>query len=59
VSQLYRSGTNIRTRDLLLLVAAALLTMLIVIALLEPFRLYWSAVWESVRNTWFHLRSVL
>jgi len=59
VSQLYRSGTNVRARDLLLLVAAALLAMIIVSALLEPFRVYWGAVWESVRNTWFHLRSVL
>jgi uncharacterized membrane-anchored protein len=58
VSQLYRRA-DVRTRDLLLLVAAALLVMIIVSATLEPFRVYWSAVWESVRNSWFHLRSLL
>jgi uncharacterized membrane-anchored protein len=57
VSQLYRRA-DVRTRDLLLLVAAAVFVMIIVSATLEPFRVYWSAVWESVRNSWFHLRNV-
>jgi uncharacterized membrane-anchored protein len=58
VSQLYRRS-SVRTRDLLLLVAAALLAMIVVSVTLEPFRVYWSAVWESLRNSWFHLRNFL
>lgn len=57
VSQLYRRA-NVRTRDLLLLVAAALFTMMIVSFVFPPFRLYWGAVWESLRNSWFHLRNL-
>jgi uncharacterized membrane-anchored protein len=58
VSQLYRK-IEIRTRDLLLLVGAALLVMVIVSVTFTPFRVYWGAVWESIRNTWFHLRNLL
>lgn len=58
VSQLYRRS-SVRTRDLLLLIAAGVLAMIIVSAMLEPFRVYWSAVWESLRNSWFHLRNLL
>jgi uncharacterized membrane-anchored protein len=58
VSQLYHR-TEIRTRDLLLLVGAALFAMVIVSVVFEPFRVYWGAVWESIRNTWFQLRNLL
>jgi uncharacterized membrane-anchored protein len=58
VSQLYRR-VNVRTRDLLLLIASALLVIVIVNVVVEPLHLYWSAVWESIRNSWFHLRNLL
>ncbi len=58
VSQLYRR-TEIRTRDLMLLVGAALLAMVIVSVVFPPFRVYWGAVWESIRNSWFQLRNLL
>jgi uncharacterized membrane-anchored protein len=56
VSQLYHR-TSIRTRDLVLLVGAAFLTMAIVSLASEPVRLYWQAVWETMRNAWLHVQS--
>lgn len=58
VSQLY-NRPQIRTRDLLLLVGAALLTFLIVSVAFEPLRTYWQVVWEYTREVLFRLRSVL
>lgn len=58
VSQLYRR-VEIRTRDLMLLVGAALLTMIIVSVTFEPIRLYWQALWETARDVWFRVSNWL
>jgi uncharacterized membrane-anchored protein len=57
VSQLY-NRLQIRTRDLLLLVAAALVTLLIVSVAFEPIRVYWQVVWENAREMLFRVRSL-
>ncbi len=56
VSQLYR--TRISGRLLLLLPVAVLITGVIMSAISEPMRLYWSSVWEVVRDTWFRIQGV-
>ena len=57
VSQLY-NRMDIRTRDLMLMVAAALLTLLIVSVAFEPLRTYWQIVWENAREVLFRIRSL-
>jgi uncharacterized membrane-anchored protein len=57
VSRLYRS--RIRGRDLVLLIAAALLTMTIVVLISEPFRLYLQYFWNDVQQFWFSVRRAL
>jgi uncharacterized membrane-anchored protein len=57
VSQLY-NRMEIRTRDLLLMVAAAVLTLLIVSVAFEPLRTYWQIVWENAREVLFRIRSL-
>jgi uncharacterized membrane-anchored protein len=57
VSQLY-NRLQIRTRDLLLLVAAALVTLLVVSVAFEPIRVYWQVVWENAREMLFRVRSL-
>jgi uncharacterized membrane-anchored protein len=56
VSQLY-NRLPIRTRDLILLVGAALLTLLIISFAFEPIRTYWQVVWETTRGVLFRVRS--
>jgi uncharacterized membrane-anchored protein len=56
VSQLYR--TRISGRLLLLLPLAVLVTGIILSAISEPMRLYWSSIWEVVRDTWFRIQSL-
>lgn len=56
VSQLYR--TRISGKLLLLLPVAVLITGIIMSAISEPLRLYWSSVWEVVRDTWFRIQSL-
>lgn len=56
VSQLY-NRLPIRTRDLMLLVGAALLTLVIVSVVFEPIRLYWRVVWETAREVMFRVRN--
>jgi len=46
VSQLYR--TRVRTRDLMLLVGAALFSMTIVSLAVPPMRLFWEGVWDQL-----------
>ena len=57
VSRLYK--TRVRRRDLLMLIAAALITMAIVIAVSEPFRLYIELLWNRVDDLWFTIRRSL
>jgi len=57
VSQLYHR-MQIRTRDLLLLVGAALLTLVIVSVAFEPLRTYWSILWEYTREALFRVRNL-
>jgi uncharacterized membrane-anchored protein len=57
VSQLYHR-MQIRTRDLALLVCAALLTLLIVSVAFEPLRTYWAVVWEYTREVLFRIRNL-
>ena len=54
LSQLYR--TRVRTRDLVLLVAAALMAMVIVSTVVPTMRLFWVGVWDQVAQLF---RSVL
>ncbi len=56
VSQLYR--TRISARLVLLLPVAVLITAVIMSAISEPLRLYWSSVWEVVRDTWFRIQQL-
>ena len=56
VSQLYR--TRISGRLLLLLPLAVIVTGVILSAISEPMRLYWSSIWEVVRDTWFRIQSL-
>lgn len=56
VSQLYR--TQISNRMLLLLPVAVLITGVIISSISEPLRLYWSSIWEVVRDTWFRVQGL-
>jgi uncharacterized membrane-anchored protein len=56
VSQLYR--TRISGKLLLLLPLAVLITGIVLSVISEPMRLYWSSIWEVVRDTWFRLQSL-
>ena len=57
VSRLYR--TRVRRRDLAFLIAAALVTMAIVVVVSEPFRLYLQYLWNDLEDLWFSLRRAL
>lgn len=57
VSRLYR--IRVKRRDLLMLVAAALVTMAVVVAVSEPMRLYLQFFWNDVRELWFSIRRAL
>lgn len=57
VSRLYR--TRLRRSDLLLLVGAALLTMVIVALLSEPLRLNLQIYWTKLNTLWFSLKNAL
>lgn len=48
VSRLYRSSP--RTRDLWFLVAAALVTMLVVIGVMPPARLFLAGIWDQIQQ---------
>ena len=54
VSRLYR--TRVRRRDLLMLVAAAFITIAIVIAVSEPFRLSLQLLWNRLDELWFSIK---
>lgn len=56
VSQLYR--TRIQTRLLVFLAVSALFTWVIVSAMSEPMRLYWTSIWEVVRDIWFRVQGL-
>lgn len=51
VSRMYRS--RIRARDVALLVAAALFSMVAVVAVSQPLRLFFKQLWEMIRQTLF------
>jgi uncharacterized membrane-anchored protein len=57
VSMLYRG--RVRRKDLMLLLGSALLTMLIVVWLSEPMRLYLEAQWVKLVNVWFNIQQAL
>ena len=57
VSRLYK--TRVRRRDLLMLVGAALVTMVIVFFVSEPFRLYLELLWNDIQALWFSVRRSL
>ena len=50
VSRLYQS--RVRTRDLFLLVAAALFAMLMMVAVAQPLHVFIRALWFSLEETW-------
>lgn len=57
VSRLYQG--RVRRGDLGLLVAAAAVTMAIVVALSEPVRLELELIWAQLGNVWFSIRQAL
>jgi uncharacterized membrane-anchored protein len=57
VNLLYRS--RLRRRDLMLLLAAALVTMAAVVWLSEPMRLELQLVWQQIKNVWFSITQAL
>jgi uncharacterized membrane-anchored protein len=57
VSRLYRG--RVRRRDLIMLVAAAFVTMGIVVALSEPMRLTIDVYWEQFTNFWFDIKQAI
>ena len=57
VSRLYHS--RVRRTDLALLLAAALLTMAIVVVLAEPLRVELSLRWTQLLNAWYSLRQAI
>lgn len=57
VSRLYHA--RIRRRDLLLLLAAALLTMGAVVYLSEPMRLEVQLLWQQLKNVWFSIQQAI
>ncbi len=56
VSQLYR--TRIGKLDLLLLVLAAVVTMIVVSATVDSLQLFWLTVWEQIRGVLFRIRGL-
>jgi uncharacterized membrane-anchored protein len=48
VNQLYQS--RVRKRDITMLVVAAMLTLILIVALSPPFRLFWDSLWISFRE---------
>ena len=57
VSRLYK--TRVKRRDLFMLLAAALVTMAVVIAVSEPMRLYLEFFWNDVQELWFAIKRAL
>lgn len=57
VSRMYRS--RIRGRDVALLVGAALFSMVAVVAVSQPLRLFFRQLWELVRQALFSIRNLL
>lgn len=57
VSRMYRS--RIRGRDITLLVGAALFSMIAVVAVSQPLRLFFRQLWEILRQAVFGLRQLL
>lgn len=54
VSRLYK--TSIKRRDLMMLVAAALIVMTIAILVSGPFRLIMELLWNDIQDLWFSIR---
>ena len=54
VSRMYRG--SVRGRDIALLVAAALFSMVAVVAVSQPLRLFFKQLWELIRQLLFQLR---
>ena len=57
VSRLYRG--RVRRKDLMLLLGSALLTMVIVVWLSEPMRVYLETQWLKVVNVWFDIQQAV
>jgi uncharacterized membrane-anchored protein len=57
VSRLYRG--RVRRKDLMMLLASALLTMAIVVWLSEPMRLYLETQWLKIVNVWFDIQQAV
>ena len=57
VSRMYRS--HIRGRDVALLVGAALFSMVAVVAVSQPLRLFFRQLWELLRQALFSIRGLL
>jgi uncharacterized membrane-anchored protein len=57
VSRLYRG--RVRRKDLMLLLGSALLTMVIVVWLSEPMRVYLETQWLRIVNVWFDIRQAV
>jgi uncharacterized membrane-anchored protein len=56
VSRMYKS--RVRGRDMVLLIAAALFSMVAVIAVSQPLRLFFRQLWELLRQGLFRLREL-
>lgn len=56
VNRLYR--TQIRRREILLLVGSALASMLVVVAVSEPVRAFFDAILEWFKDVWYDVRQV-
>jgi len=56
VSRMYRG--SVRGRDIALLVAAAVFSMVAVAAVSQPLRLFFKQVWELIRQTLFQVRQL-
>jgi uncharacterized membrane-anchored protein len=48
VSRLYRS--NVRTRDLVLLLAAAFVCLVVIMAVMPTMRLFWTGLWDRMQH---------
>jgi uncharacterized membrane-anchored protein len=57
VSRLYRG--RVRRKDLMMLLASALLTMVIVVSLSEPMRVYLETQWLRIVNVWFDIQQAV
>jgi uncharacterized membrane-anchored protein len=56
VSRMYRS--RVRTRDLGLLIGAALFSMIAIVAVSQPLRLFFKQLWEIIRQALFSIRQI-